>query len=56
MILLSEVTNSDDAALIAHKILLALGAPYRMDAHNLTLTASIGILTIPMTGRMLRRR
>ena len=50
VILLPEVTNPPDAALIAHKILLALGTPYSIEAHNLTLTASIGIVSYPDDG------
>jgi hypothetical protein len=49
--LLSEVTHAEDAAVCAEKILRALSAPYRIDKHNLHLTASIGIVTYPMTGR-----
>ncbi len=50
VILLAEVAHSQDAALCAEKILLALSTPYRIDQHNLYLTASIGIVTYPDDG------
>lgn len=50
VILLSEVAHAEDAAVCAEKILLALSAPYRIDQHNLHLTASIGIVTYPDDG------
>ena len=50
MILLAEITHAQDAALCAEKMLLALSAPYRIDQHNLHLTASIGIVTYPNDG------
>ena len=50
VILLSEVTHAEDAAVSAEKILLALSAPHRIDQHDLHLTASIGIVTYPDDG------
>jgi len=50
VILLSEVAHAEDAAVCAEKILRALSAPYRIDQHNLHLTASIGIVTYPEDG------
>ncbi len=50
MILLSEVTHAQDAAVSAEKILLTLSAPHRIDQHDLHLTASIGIATYPDDG------
>jgi diguanylate cyclase (GGDEF)-like protein len=50
VILLSEVTNAQDAAVCAEKILLALSAPYHIDEHNLQLTASIGVSAYPNDG------
>jgi diguanylate cyclase (GGDEF)-like protein/PAS domain S-box-containing protein len=50
VILLAEVAHAQDAALCAEKILLVLSAPYRIDQHNLCLTASIGIVTYPDDG------
>jgi len=50
VILLPEVKHPRDAALIADKILLALGEPYNIGRHELRLTASIGIVTYPDNG------
>ena len=50
VILLSEVTHAQDAAVSAEKILLALSTPHRIDQHDLHLTASIGIVTYPDDG------
>jgi diguanylate cyclase (GGDEF)-like protein/PAS domain S-box-containing protein len=50
VVLLAEVAHAHDAAVSANKILLALGTPYRIDQHELHLTASIGIVTYPDDG------
>jgi diguanylate cyclase (GGDEF)-like protein/PAS domain S-box-containing protein len=50
VILLTEVTHAQDAAVSAEKILLALRTPHRIDQHDLHLTASIGIVTYPDDG------
>jgi diguanylate cyclase (GGDEF)-like protein/PAS domain S-box-containing protein len=50
VILMSPVTNVQDAAAGAEKILLALRAPHRIDQHELHMTASIGIATYPDDG------
>ncbi|MBK9704703.1 MAG: diguanylate cyclase [Betaproteobacteria bacterium] len=50
VILLSEVTDARDAGLGAEKILAALGAPHRIDRHDLQVTASIGVVTYPDDG------
>jgi diguanylate cyclase (GGDEF)-like protein/PAS domain S-box-containing protein len=50
VILLSQVTHAQDAAVSADKILLALGTPHRIDQHELHVTASIGIVTYPDDG------
>ena len=50
VVLLAEVAHAQDAAVSANKILLALGAPYHIDQHELQLTASIGIVTYPDDG------
>ena len=50
MVLLSEVTHAEDAAVSADKILLALSAPYSIDQHELHITVSIGIVTYPEDG------
>jgi diguanylate cyclase (GGDEF)-like protein len=50
VILLSEVTHAQDAAVCADKILEVLRSPHRIDEHNLHVTASIGIVTYPDDG------
>jgi diguanylate cyclase (GGDEF)-like protein/PAS domain S-box-containing protein len=50
VILLSEVTRAQDAAVSAEKILLAVRTPHHIDQHGLHLTASIGIVTYPDDG------
>ena len=50
VVLLSEVMKTEDAAVSAHKILLALSAPHRMDERDLHVTVSIGIATYPDDG------
>jgi diguanylate cyclase (GGDEF)-like protein/PAS domain S-box-containing protein len=50
VILLSELTNAEDAVLCAEKTLLALSAPHHIDEHRLQITASIGIVTYPDDG------
>ena len=47
VVVLSEVTHGQDAAISADKLLLALSAPYIIDKHTLHITASIGIATYP---------
>jgi diguanylate cyclase (GGDEF)-like protein/PAS domain S-box-containing protein len=50
VVLLSEVTDAQDAAICAQKILIALSAPYHIDDHELQLTASIGVGAYPSDG------
>jgi hypothetical protein len=50
VILLSELSHSQDAAVSAEKILSVLGTPHRIDQHDLHVTASIGISTYPDDG------
>jgi diguanylate cyclase (GGDEF)-like protein/PAS domain S-box-containing protein len=50
VIVLWEMSNVQDAAACADKILLSLEAPHRIDDHELHLTASIGIATYPDDG------
>ena len=50
VILLSEVTHAQDAAVSAEKILAALRAPHRIDQHDVHVTGSIGIVTYPDDG------
>jgi diguanylate cyclase (GGDEF)-like protein/PAS domain S-box-containing protein len=50
VVLLSEVTHVQDAAVSAEKILLTLRTPHRIDQHDLHLTVSIGIANYPDDG------
>jgi diguanylate cyclase (GGDEF)-like protein/PAS domain S-box-containing protein len=50
VILLPEVAHSQDAAVCADKMLVALRVPHRIDEHDLHVTASIGIATYPEDG------
>jgi diguanylate cyclase (GGDEF)-like protein/PAS domain S-box-containing protein len=50
VILLPEVSNPQDAAVCADKMLEAVRAPHRIDHHDLHVTASIGIATFPEDG------
>jgi diguanylate cyclase (GGDEF)-like protein/PAS domain S-box-containing protein len=50
VILLSELSHSQDAAVSAEKILSVLGISHRIDEHDLHVTASIGISTYPDDG------
>jgi diguanylate cyclase (GGDEF)-like protein/PAS domain S-box-containing protein len=50
VVLLSELTHEQDAAVGADKILQALRVPHRIDRHDLHVTASIGIATYPEDG------
>src|SRR4029077_6304993 len=50
VILLSEVTHPQYAAVSAEKILLAMNAPHRIGQHDVHLTMSIGIVTYPDDG------
>lgn len=50
VLLLSEIKHSADAAFAAGKILTALSAPHRLDQHDVSVTASIGVSTYPEQG------
>ena len=50
VILLSEVTRAADAAVTAQKILAAMGAPHRIDQHELRVSVSLGIGVYPDDG------
>lgn len=50
VILLTEITQAQDAVAFAEKISLALSAPHRIDSHELHVTVSIGIVTYPDDG------
>ncbi len=50
VILLSQVTQAQDAEIIAKKLLIALRVPHRIDQHDLYLSVSIGIAIYPDDG------
>jgi len=50
MIVLSEITHSDDAAQVADKIIKAINVPVRIADKTLTVSASIGIAVFPING------
>jgi diguanylate cyclase (GGDEF)-like protein/PAS domain S-box-containing protein len=50
VILLSELTDAEDATICADKILETLRTPHRIDEHDVHVTASIGIVTYPDDG------
>jgi len=49
-ILLNDVANSDVVAAVAHKLLQSLTRPFRVEGHDLFVTASIGISLFPNDG------
>jgi diguanylate cyclase (GGDEF)-like protein len=50
VVLLSQMTHAEDAAVSAEKILAALAAPHPIEEHTLYVTASIGVATFPDDG------
>jgi diguanylate cyclase (GGDEF)-like protein/PAS domain S-box-containing protein len=50
VILLSQLTHPQDAAVIAEKILAILGVPHQIERHTLYATVSIGVATFPDDG------
>jgi diguanylate cyclase (GGDEF)-like protein/PAS domain S-box-containing protein len=50
VILLSQLTHAQDAAVSAEKILAALGVPHQIEEHTLYATVSIGVVTFPDDG------
>src|SRR6202789_2267814 len=50
IVLLSEISHAEDAALIADKVRLAVLEPYTIANHLLQLTASIGVSVYPEDG------
>jgi diguanylate cyclase (GGDEF)-like protein/PAS domain S-box-containing protein len=50
VVLLSEISHAEDAAVSAEKMLQALAAPHRIDQHELRVTSSIGIGVYPDDG------
>jgi diguanylate cyclase (GGDEF)-like protein/PAS domain S-box-containing protein len=50
VIILSEVAHARDGGIKAGNILKAISAPYEIDEHKISITASIGITTYPDDG------
>jgi EAL domain-containing protein (putative c-di-GMP-specific phosphodiesterase class I) len=50
VVLLTDVQNEDDAALVAAKVRNSIGTPLRIEAHEFVLAASIGIALYPRDG------
>jgi diguanylate cyclase (GGDEF)-like protein len=50
VVLLQEVIHAQNAAIAASRILDAVGKPHCIDAHELHVTASIGVATFPEDG------
>jgi diguanylate cyclase (GGDEF)-like protein/PAS domain S-box-containing protein len=50
VVLLSEETHAQDAAISAEKIILSLSKPFHIDQHEISVTASIGIAIYPDDG------
>ncbi len=50
VIVLSEVSNAEDAAICAEKIALAVSKPHHIEDTDLHVTVSIGIATYPVDG------
>jgi len=51
VVLLSEVARPEDAAATGDKVLVALGAPHRIEQRDLNVTMSIGISVYPGDGQ-----
>ena len=51
VIVLPEIEQADDAALVARKLVRAASGPHRVDSRNVTVTASVGIALYPDDGR-----
>jgi len=50
VVLLNNVTGREDAARVAAKVLHAVQAPYRLDGHEVAITASVGMSLYPGDG------
>jgi GGDEF domain-containing protein len=49
-VLLDGVTGAQDAAYVATKVLDAVQAPYRLDGHEVSIAASVGVGVYPLDG------
>lgn len=50
VIVLTDLANADEANLIAEKVLATLSLPFQVEAHNMFVTASIGLSLYPKDG------
>jgi diguanylate cyclase (GGDEF)-like protein/PAS domain S-box-containing protein len=50
VIVLPELEQGDDAAVVARKLVRAASGPHRVDSRNITVTASVGIALYPDDG------
>jgi len=50
IVLLDSVTGAQDAAHVAAKVLDAVQAPYRVDGHEVSIAASVGVGVYPIDG------
>ena len=50
IVLLSQIAAAEDAARVAEKLIAAVSQPYRIEEHELLLTASVGISIYPDSG------
>jgi diguanylate cyclase (GGDEF)-like protein len=50
IVLLAQVTGAGDAARVAAKVLDAVRAPFRLDGHDVSIGASIGVSVFPADG------
>ena len=50
IVLLSQIVAAEDAARVAEKLIAAVSQPYRIEEHELLLTASVGISIYPDSG------
>jgi diguanylate cyclase (GGDEF)-like protein len=50
VVLLNDVTGAEDAGRVAVKVLEALRAPFGLDGHEVSITASLGVSVYPIDG------
>lgn len=51
VVVLSEIANAEDAAVVAKKLLQAVAGPHRINSQEVTVTASIGMAVYPDHGQ-----
>jgi len=51
VVVLPEIDQAEDAAVVAKKLVQAASGPHRIDSRNVTVTASVGIALYPDDGR-----